>query len=354
MSAGADNQRAAAMEAARQLQTALLNARLHIREARSQFETKRFEDIVDWPGLIEPGGAAVKDPAIIGGDVAAQRSYLNKLKFQYLEQSAKDKYVKNIVSDDPQPVTAADKESLRLDNERKKAVLKAAKVKLEEKYKDIRNLAPFVDEDYQRAKTFTDEAASLAQKIVDARLALTRLRQAHPHPRLTVTSAEAQLDDQVLQMQASDVELAELDKTVAEVKDRVKESARELEQLKLKRAEIEKEVKAVKVEVEDERVAPLYEWFTTSLAFMHSITGLASQQSVSENELRLTYDIDAYPGGDRQVAITLLFVPNTRQLADVHVEGISEDELGDLIDSHIQANDAPGLIAAVLARARQR
>ncbi|KZT23618.1 hypothetical protein NEOLEDRAFT_1117549 [Neolentinus lepideus HHB14362 ss-1] len=354
MSTSTDSQRAAALEAARTLQTALQNARLHIREARSQFESKRFEEIADWPGLIEPGGAAIKDPAIIAGDVAAQRSYLNMLKFQYLEQNAKDKYVKTIVSDDPQPVTAADKEALRLDNERKKAVLKAAKVKLAEKYKDIRNLAPFVEEDYQKARAFTDEAASLAQKIVDARLALTRLRQAHPHPRMTVTSAQAQLDDQVMQMQASDAELQELGEKVAEVKDRVKESARELEQLKQKRAEVEKEVGVVRAEVEDERVVPLYEWFTASLAFMHSITGLVSQQSVSENEIRLTYNVDARAGDNRQVAVTLLFVPNTRQLADVHVEGMSEDELGDLVDSHIQANDAPGLIAAVLARARQR
>ncbi|EPQ52056.1 hypothetical protein GLOTRDRAFT_140516 [Gloeophyllum trabeum ATCC 11539] len=352
MSTSNESQRAAALEAARTLQTTLHNARLHILEARSQFDSKRFDDIADWPGLLEPGGAPIKDPAIIAGDVAAQTSFLNKLKFQYLEQNAKDKYVKTIVSDDPQPVTAHDKEELRASNEKKKKVLKAAKVKLAEKYKDIRNLAPFVEEDYQKAKSLTDEAASLSQKIVDARLALTRLRQAHPHPRLTLTSAQAQLDEQVMQMQVSDAELQGLGEQVARVKERVKEGARELEGLRARRAEVEKEVKAVKVEVEDERVAPLYEWFTASLAFMHSITGLASKHSVSENELRLTYFVDAAPGDNRQVTVTLLFVPNTRQLADVHVEGVSEDDLGDLIDSHIQANDAPGLIAAVLARSR--
>jgi len=73
---------------------------------------------------------------------------LRKLKFQYLEQNAKDKYVKSIVSDidDAPIVTAADNEQLSQINKEKKAKLKAAKDRLAEVQTKIRTLAPTVEE----------------------------------------------------------------------------------------------------------------------------------------------------------------------------------------------------------------
>jgi hypothetical protein len=74
------------------------------------------------------------------------QEYLRKLKFQYLEEYAKDKYVKTIVNDDPPEVTAEDNESLQTANVLKKEALKASKTKLAEKHDDIRRLAPLVEQ----------------------------------------------------------------------------------------------------------------------------------------------------------------------------------------------------------------
>jgi phosphatidate phosphatase APP1 len=73
---------------------------------------------------------------------------LRKLKFQYLEQNAKDKYVKSIVSDidDAPIVTAEQNKELAAINQEKKATLKAAKEKLAEMQNNIRTLAPMVEE----------------------------------------------------------------------------------------------------------------------------------------------------------------------------------------------------------------
>lgn len=74
------------------------------------------------------------------------KSYLRKLKFQYLEQNAKDRYVKSIVSDidDAPIVTADDNNELLASNAAKKEKLKIAKAKLAEMYQDIRTLSPLV------------------------------------------------------------------------------------------------------------------------------------------------------------------------------------------------------------------
>jgi hypothetical protein len=73
---------------------------------------------------------------------------LRKLKFQYLEQYAKDKYIKTIVSDiDDTPfITAGTNEELRLANEAKKDKLREAKARLKEKQGDVQTLAPLVEQ----------------------------------------------------------------------------------------------------------------------------------------------------------------------------------------------------------------
>lgn len=226
--------------------------------------------------------------------------------------------------------------------------------------------------DYHKARALTQEAAALASKILDARLTLTRLRQAHPHPRLTIPAANAQLDSQILEMQQLDDELQNVNTQVDTVKERVKAGAVEVERLRVERAELERQVNAGQKEVQDGRVVGLYDWcvtttglhwqqyltrfrrcrYTGALGLHRTLLDLEAAHSESENELHLRYAVT--PKGSREprhVFIKLLFLPNSRMLGEVQVEGLSED-VEDVVGAHLQANDVPGLIAAVLARAR--
>ena len=114
--------------------------------------------------------------------------------------------------------------------------------------------------DYVKARAMSDEAVDLARKILDTRLALTRLRQAYPHPRLTVPSAEAQLDKQVEEMQSLEETLQGLNDKIDSVKERVKSGARDVERLRVERADLEKQAKASKADAEDARIVALYDW----------------------------------------------------------------------------------------------
>ncbi|KAH9839775.1 uncharacterized protein C8Q71DRAFT_905184 [Rhodofomes roseus] len=353
MPAPGESEHTAKLEAARALQTTLEQTQFRLVDYREQFDNK--QSLLDGDaGQLFQGRAGLTDPAIVGVHLASQVAFLRKLKMQYLEQKAKDQYIKTIVSDDAPNINAEDNERLALANEQKKEALRIAKAQLAEKDGDVRTLAPLVEQDYNKAKALTSEASDLARKILDARLQLTRLRQAHPHPRLTVASANAQLDAQVEDMQKLDDELQGINATIDDVKDKVKEGAREVERLRIERADAEKLVRAGEADVQDGRVRGLYDWFTASLALHRSLHSLESFRSVSENELHLTYSITPTSAPDtrpRPIRIVLLFVPNTRQLADAQIEGLRED-VGDIVGAHVQANDVPGLLAAVLSRAR--
>ncbi|KAK7050913.1 hypothetical protein VNI00_005025 [Paramarasmius palmivorus] len=297
-----------------------------------------------------------KDPAIIAVDVTDQVSYLRKLKFQFLEQNAKDKYVKSIVSDidDAPLVTDEDNKQLRLMNEERKQKLKQSKDRLSQVQSDIRTLAPLVEEDYQKVKNATSQAAELAQKIIDARLALSRLRQLHPHPRLTIQTADQKLADQVSEMQELADRIENVQNQVQSVKHRLKGGALEVESLRVQRAEAEKNVKMARVDEDDGRLVPLYDWFTVSLALHRSMHGLQNMELASENEIRLQYRVEGTKVGDHLISITLIFIPDSRQLATAEVAGLEEIGVdpGDVVDAHVQMNDVQGLISAVLARAR--
>ncbi|THH29862.1 hypothetical protein EUX98_g4336 [Antrodiella citrinella] len=345
----------AAVDAARRLQASLENAPLNIVKSQAEFDTRTSpgEDSSFNLPITFSESSRLVDPKNVSLDVASQLAFFAKLKFQYLEQKAKDQYIKIIVSDDAPDINAQDNEKLWHSNELKKAELKQAKSKLAETYNNIQTLAPLVEQDYNKAKELTSKAATLAQQVLDAKLQLIRLRQLHPPPRLTIPAATAQLDAQVADMQKLDDTLQELNENIDHVKVKVKDGARDVERLRVERADVEKQAKVAQTEVEDGRVVGLYDWFTASLALHQELFSLEAFTAPSENELKLVYSLKppSPTQTNRRLAVTLLFVPNTRRLADAQVEGM-ETDVGDVVAAHVQANDGSGLIAALLARSR--
>jgi hypothetical protein len=67
----------------------------------------------------------------------------------------------------------------------------------------------------------------------------------------------------------------------------------------------------------------------------------------------ISYEIGPKARNPRIVVIVLLFLPDTRQLADVRIEGLEGVDMTNIVDSYVQANDVPGLIWHVLSRARR-
>lgn len=119
-------------------------------------------------------------------------------------------------------------------------------------------------------KAATDQATLLAQKIIDARLALTRLRKTHPHPRLTVPLADQKLIDQVTEMQTLSDQVQSVNKDIHGVKISLKAGSLEVETLRGDRADAEKAVKASCTVEDDARLAPLYDWYAFFTILIHN------------------------------------------------------------------------------------
>jgi len=170
--------------------------------------------------------------------------------------------VKSIVSDidDAPIVSAEDVQELNAINEDKKAKLKAAKTSLAATYQNVRTLVPLVQEDYDQTKAAVDKVTNCMQQIIDARLALSRLRQAHPHPRLTTDAALQKLSDQDKEMQDLSDQIEAVRGRVQSSKNELKQENVELETLRAEQAEAEKLAKNANMGKDDPRIASLYDW----------------------------------------------------------------------------------------------
>ncbi|KAH8825851.1 hypothetical protein DL96DRAFT_1530418 [Flagelloscypha sp. PMI_526] len=295
------------------------------------------------------------DPKLVPGNVKSQKMYMRNLKFQYIEQKAKNQFVRTIISDieDVPMITQEDNKSLEEVNSAKKEKLRAVKEQLAATRENIETMAPLVEDDYRKVKDSIEEAQTLAQKILDAQLLLSRIRQSHPQPRYTIESAEAKLDEQVAEMQTLTDSLEESKKRFATTKKLVARANENVERLRGERAEMERQFKedaARSGDPEDARLPPLYDWFTASISVHCWIHNLHESVAVSDNELRLTY---ALPG-DQKVVIHIVYIPGTKQLASVEAEGVEELGLDVqyMLDGYVRANDVQGAVSAVLSAAR--
>jgi chromosome segregation ATPase len=112
----------------------------------------------------------------------------------------------------------------------------------------------------------TAQISTLTTSILDARLALTRLRQSHPPPRLTIPGALARLDAQAESLQTLDDRLSALRREVSAAKEGVKEGGRQVEALRVERAEMSKTLR--EDGDEDESLVPIYDWCVLSFKLL--------------------------------------------------------------------------------------
>lgn len=126
-----------------------------------------------------------------------------------------------------------------------------------------------------KARTKSTTLATLSTTTLDTLLALTRLRTAHPSPRLTTALANAQLEDQIAAMQDLSDEKDALHASVAAAKDRLRAASLRNEVLrgeKHVREEEEMRLGGGAAGGKDERVVPLYDWYVFPPPFVCCLT----------------------------------------------------------------------------------
>ncbi|KAF8609797.1 hypothetical protein BDV93DRAFT_540983 [Ceratobasidium sp. AG-I] len=286
-------------------------------------------------------GVDLTNPLAVEEQVQIQKEYVAKLKFRYIEQSAKEDFIKAL-SSAPED---ADIALLADETAEAKDTLKAAKVRLDATFAQHRQLAEQIAEEDAKIARESEEAQTLAKEIADMQLELARLRRDHPIAhRVTQSQAEEILDDQITQLQDLDEQLQSLSSQHTATRDALSAAHTSYDKLRPEAAAKAREAAARSANGGRDALEAEAQcaWHRSAIQLWRNMFDVESVKAVSNNELWLVY---AKP----RFTLALVFDHITHRFAGARIIDLDMN-IAESVDLAITANNVPRLIRDILWR----
>ncbi|WFD32777.1 hypothetical protein MSPP1_003828 [Malassezia sp. CBS 17886] len=230
--------------------------------------------------------------------------YFRKLKFIYLEQETKLRFLADLQDDpetgqEPQILSAADVAQREGECKRVKQQLVDAKKRVRDARTEIDALADAMHPRWEELSAGRAEAAELLSGITDMELELAKIKAAEgSHGAMTTEEAEAMCDEQIVRMQAHDDETTAVAHELDRTKRELAEALRALERLRGERAAAEKRANEVTLGMGRDRGR---DWELERLCAKHASTldnlqdalAIHALSAPAENVLHITFAADS-------------------------------------------------------------
>ncbi|KAI0449347.1 hypothetical protein F5B21DRAFT_494585 [Xylaria acuta] len=170
-------------------------------------------------------------PASLEADLTHYRELFAKLRFSYVEQVTKEKFIRAIVGDPPLIVSPQENVDLEKLNLEAKATLKALKTEVADMVTELEKKAKDLSRKYERVKTETARLEELPGKLAELESAVVQLRTTQssgldPNPEFNLPLAKT-LDLVAAKKRQRD----ELDRQLEQLQSQVPRKKKELERL---------------------------------------------------------------------------------------------------------------------------
>lgn len=182
-------------------------------------------------------------PASLEADLAHYRELFAKLRFSYVEQVTKEKFIRAIVGDPPLLVTARDNADLEAANGAAKARLKALKTEVADMVTDLEVRGRELATRHARIRRETARLGELPGKIAELEQGIRRLReeqhQGGPDDQAAGNDSATRLEMQMplaktaLLLDGKRAKIAELDRQLEQLSSQVPRKRKELERLQV-------------------------------------------------------------------------------------------------------------------------
>ncbi|KAK0723754.1 hypothetical protein B0T21DRAFT_372409 [Apiosordaria backusii] len=157
-------------------------------------------------------------PSSLEADLLHYKELFSKLRFSYVEQVTKEKFIRAIVGDPPLIVTPQENAELEDSNKIAKAELKSLKNEVADMVKDLEQMGRELAKRYERVKAETVRLKELPGRIEQSEREISRLKQ----EQQVAEGSKAELN----------LPLAKTLQLVGEKKRQMQELDRQLEQLR--------------------------------------------------------------------------------------------------------------------------
>ncbi|KAI8949823.1 hypothetical protein F4801DRAFT_551685 [Xylaria longipes] len=170
-------------------------------------------------------------PASLEADLTHYRELFAKLRFSYVEQVTKEKFIRAIVGDPPLIVSPQENVDLEKQNLKAKATLKALKTEVADMVTELETKAKDLSRKYERVKTETARLEELPDKLAELESAVAQLRTTQAsgldlNPELNLPLVKT-LDLVAAKKRQRD----ELDRQLEQLQSQVPRKKKELERL---------------------------------------------------------------------------------------------------------------------------
>ncbi|KAI1328245.1 hypothetical protein F5Y16DRAFT_163410 [Xylariaceae sp. FL0255] len=170
-------------------------------------------------------------PASLEADLTHYRELFAKLRFSYVEQVTKEKFIRAIVGDPPLIVSPQENVDLEKENLEAKATLKALKTEVTDMVAELERKAIDLSKKYERIKTETVKLEELPDKIAVLEDAVAHLREVqaaelNPDPDMNLPLAKT-----TALAESKKRQRAELDRQLEQLQSQVPRKKKELERL---------------------------------------------------------------------------------------------------------------------------
>ncbi|KAI1114160.1 hypothetical protein F5Y14DRAFT_192590 [Nemania sp. NC0429] len=194
-------------------------------QSESQSQLQRTSDV-------STASLDVTTPASLEADLTHYRELFAKLRFSYVEQVTKEKFIRAIVGDPPLIVSAQDNADLEARNRAAKTTLKALKTDVGGVAADLDARARDLASRYERVAADKAKLAELPAKIAAleadvAGLAAARAERTDPNPELNLPLARTRE-----RVAAKEGRRDELERQLEQLRSQVPRKGRELERLR--------------------------------------------------------------------------------------------------------------------------
>jgi chromosome segregation ATPase len=179
-------------------------------------------------------------PASLEADLAHYKELFAKLRFSYVEQVTKEKFIRAIVGDPPLIVTPQENLDLEKENLAAKAELKGLKNEVAVMVADLEKRGRELSKRYEKIKLETVQLGELPTKIIELEERIAELKESqapgdNPNMHLPLTKTLALVEQRKREQQEMDRQLEQLQSKVPRKRKERERLEAELQPLEVKR-----------------------------------------------------------------------------------------------------------------------
>ncbi|KAI0389569.1 hypothetical protein F5Y17DRAFT_469589 [Xylariaceae sp. FL0594] len=171
-------------------------------------------------------------PASLEADLTHYRELFSKLRFSYVEQVTKEKFIRAIVGEPPLIVTSQENVDLEKQNLAAKAELKALKTEVADMVKELEEKARDLSRKYERVQTETVKLQELPAKIAELEGAVAELREAQASSLSSNPELNLPLAKTLELVEAKKRQRDELDRQLEQLQSQLPRKQKELERFR--------------------------------------------------------------------------------------------------------------------------